>query len=154
MNKNHRLFALFVVVTALLAACNPQSAQVTSPIPGTDTPRPPASSPTPLPTRTPTLPPKVTPSDAPTETPEPAPTSIPAVFFDDSSCPFEMPPGMDEGRDVECGYLNVPENRSDPASRTIQIAVAIFRNPSGRPEPDPIIYLEGGPGGRDRKSVV
>ncbi|HUT20706.1 MAG TPA: alpha/beta fold hydrolase, partial [Anaerolineae bacterium] len=41
----------------------------------------------------------------------------------------------------------VPENRADPEGRDIRLAVAIFRHPDGAPEPDPIIYLEGGPGG-------
>jgi len=52
-----------------------------------------------------------------------------------------------EGETVECGYLIVPEDRADPDSRDIRLAVAIFRHPDGAPEPDPIIYLEGGPGG-------
>jgi pimeloyl-ACP methyl ester carboxylesterase len=40
----------------------------------------------------------------------------------------------------------VPENRADPQSPTIRLAVAIF-HPDGPAEPDPILYLEGGPGG-------
>jgi len=56
-------------------------------------------------------------------------------------CPFVVP----SGEAVDCGYLLVPENRSDPNSPTIELAVAIVRSPA--PLPDPIIYLEGGPGG-------
>jgi pimeloyl-ACP methyl ester carboxylesterase len=67
--------------------------------------------------------------------------------FEAASCPFELPPGLVEGQDVECGYLEVPENRSDPNSRQIRLAVAIFRHPDGATHPDPIIYLSGGPGG-------
>jgi pimeloyl-ACP methyl ester carboxylesterase len=52
-----------------------------------------------------------------------------------------------KGKAVECGYLIVPEDRANPDSRNIRLAVAIFRHPDGAPEPDPIIYLEGGPGG-------
>jgi len=59
-----------------------------------------------------------------------------------------------EGETVECGYLVVPENRMDPNSRNIRLAVAIFRHPDGAPEPDPIIYLEGGPGGSPLKAKV
>ncbi len=75
----------------------------------------------------------------------PAPTraqnEVPRFEFAD--CPFPVPPG--EG--VECGYLIVPEDRTDPASRTIRLAVAILRSKSDHPAPDPVIYLEGGPGG-------
>ncbi|MBN2240409.1 MAG: alpha/beta fold hydrolase [Dehalococcoidales bacterium] len=59
-----------------------------------------------------------------------------------TECPFEAP----EGYDVECGYLTVPENRSKPDGRTIDICFAIFRTTYYAPEPDPIVYLAGGPG--------
>lgn len=76
------------------------------------------------------------------------PTAAPGQpVFEEASCPFELPYGQVEGRTVECGYLLVPENREDPDSATIRLAVAIFHHPDGASEPDPIIYLEGGPGG-------
>jgi len=75
------------------------------------------------------------------------PTREPVATFEEAPCPFELPPGHVEGETVECGYLIVPEDRTDPDSRDIRLAVAIFRHPDGAPEPDPIIYLEGGPGG-------
>jgi pimeloyl-ACP methyl ester carboxylesterase len=56
-------------------------------------------------------------------------------------------------QDVECGYLTVPEDYSQPDSKQIRLAVAIFRHPDGNPEPDPIIYLEGGPGGSPLKAA-
>lgn len=46
---------------------------------------------------------------------------------------------------IDCGYLIVPEHRSNPSSRTIRVAVAIMRHPDGNPEPDPIVHLAGGP---------
>jgi pimeloyl-ACP methyl ester carboxylesterase len=47
---------------------------------------------------------------------------------------------------VECGYLIVPEDRANPESQEIKIAVATFKaeNPTAS---DPLVYLEGGPGG-------
>ncbi len=44
-----------------------------------------------------------------------------------------------------CGFLSVPENRDDPGSRLISIAFAIVFGE--RNEADPVVYLEGGPGG-------
>jgi pimeloyl-ACP methyl ester carboxylesterase len=59
-------------------------------------------------------------------------------------CPFD-PPG---GTDPRCGYLVVPEDRLDPATtQAIRIAVAVFPARSDTPAPDPVIYLDGGPGG-------
>lgn len=67
---------------------------------------------------------------------------LPALY-QSAPCPFTIPDGLR----VDCGFLSVPENRADPASRLIQLAVAIVRSPSPDPQPDPIVYLEGGPGG-------
>jgi pimeloyl-ACP methyl ester carboxylesterase len=94
------------------------------------------------PTDTPTL---------PTETPAPTPTAEPtteaASAFEPSPCPMQLPAGQVEGVSVECGYVVVPENRGDPDTGTIRLAVAIFHPPGGPTQPDPIVYLTGGPGG-------
>jgi len=66
--------------------------------------------------------------------------------FEVAPCPFENPAGQVEGETVECGYLVVPENRANPDTRNIRLSVAIFRHPDGAANPDPIIFLEGGPG--------
>ncbi len=63
--------------------------------------------------------------------------------FEETNCAFQRPAGIE----VDCGTLTVPENYEDPEGAQIQLAVAILRHPDGNPEPDPIIYLEGGPGG-------
>ena len=66
--------------------------------------------------------------------------------FEKDSCPFAVPSGQVAGRTVECGYLLVPEDRLDPLGRTIRLAVAIFHPVEGTIQPDPVIYLAGGPG--------
>ena len=80
-----------------------------------------------------------------TATPTPNTTS---AHFDKGKCPFSLQTGFVDGRNVLCGFLVVPEDRSDPHSPTIQLAVAIFKTPVANPAPDPIIFLQGGPGGR------
>ena len=98
------------------------------------------------PTATPTQVPTSTPTAAlPTPTLTPAPQS--SAIFEPAACPFQLPPGQIEGTTVECGYLVVPENRADPDAGTIRLAVGIFHPPGGATEPDPIVYLAGGPGG-------
>lgn len=47
---------------------------------------------------------------------------------------------------VTCGTLIVPEDRNDPEGNTVEIAVA-FIEAAGDAAAEPIIYLEGGPGG-------
>ena len=64
------------------------------------------------------------------------------AVFERSSCRFRIPAGAK----VECGYLVVPENHSQPDGRTIRLHVAIFSTESDNPAPDPIVYLSGGPG--------
>jgi pimeloyl-ACP methyl ester carboxylesterase len=64
--------------------------------------------------------------------------------FEPAACEFEVPPQ----RDVTCGYLIVAEDRDDPANEaTVALHVAIFASESADPAPEPVVYLEGGPGG-------
>jgi pimeloyl-ACP methyl ester carboxylesterase len=85
------------------------------------------------------------------------PTSPPAILtgpgvpgvLRPAACPFVLPEGLVEGRDVECSYLPVYENRGEgkPAEgRILRLAVAVFHPPGGASQPDPVIYLSGGPG--------
>ncbi len=66
--------------------------------------------------------------------------------FQQAHCPFPLNTGLVEGQNVKCGFLTVPEDRSQPKGRTIQLAVAIFKTPNPRPAPDPLLILAGGPG--------
>jgi pimeloyl-ACP methyl ester carboxylesterase len=64
--------------------------------------------------------------------------------YDRDPCWFEEP----DDTSVECGYLTVPADREDPGSEEIELAVAVFEARNADPAPDPIVYLDGGPGGR------
>jgi pimeloyl-ACP methyl ester carboxylesterase len=67
-----------------------------------------------------------------------------SIGFHPSACPFEV---FDD-ETITCGYLTVPQNRAEPEdSITIDLAVAIIHAGGTRPRQDPILYLEGGPGG-------
>lgn len=60
--------------------------------------------------------------------------------FEKTECRF-----LTLGQVVECGDLNVPEDYSQPDGKMIRLHVAVFRS-SSDPQPDPVIYLHGGPG--------
>ncbi len=79
------------------------------------------------------------PAPTPTAT-TPNPSGVPR--FETTDCWFTKP----QGRDVECGWLIVPEDHAKPNGNTIKLAVARFKSDAAQPEPDPIVYLEGGPG--------
>jgi pimeloyl-ACP methyl ester carboxylesterase len=64
-----------------------------------------------------------------------------------TACWMELTDDLVEGENVDCGYLTVPEDRTDPDSPTIHLAYAILRAPADSVQPDPVIYLAGGPGG-------
>ena len=66
-----------------------------------------------------------------------------APFFERTQCQFAIP----AGQSVDCGYLTVLERHDIPGSQPIRLHVAIFRTQSENPAPDPVVYLEGGPGG-------
>ncbi len=48
---------------------------------------------------------------------------------------------------VECGEVTVPLYHEDPARGTIQLAVFRMRATGGMPTADPLVMLQGGPGG-------
>src|SRR5215472_777739 len=76
-----------------------------------------------------------------------SPTPTTAVpRFEPSVCAFIPGYGITDGLNLTCGILVVREDRSNPHSRTINLAVAIFKTPSSTPALDPVIYLSGGPG--------
>ncbi|MFF5130202.1 alpha/beta fold hydrolase [Streptomyces syringium] len=48
---------------------------------------------------------------------------------------------------ARCGFLEVPENRARPRSRTIRLAVAVIPATSAKSAADPVVFMSGGPGG-------
>jgi pimeloyl-ACP methyl ester carboxylesterase len=60
---------------------------------------------------------------------------------------FDLPAGVQEGKDVICGYVDVPEQHSKPDGPKIQLAVVILKSPSSNPKQDPLFMAQGGPGG-------
>ena len=85
--------------------------------------------------------------DGATATPAPGPTGY-TPKFEKSDCPFDKGQGVT----VDCGYLVVPEDRANPQGPTIRIAVARYKASLPNPASDPIVYLEGGPGGSALRS--
>ncbi len=90
-------------------------------------------------------------SAAITSTPPPAtplataaPTLAYTPAYESAPCMFEAPPGVR----VSCGYAIVPENRTSSSGRTLRLAVAVFHSTSQNPALDPILFLQGGPGGQ------
>ena len=47
---------------------------------------------------------------------------------------------------VDCYRVVLPVDRSDPAAGTVELPVAVLRASAREPAPDPVVYLEGGPG--------
>lgn len=142
-----RLCLLAVGLVFLFAACNneeptppaPTATAVAEAVETATTNPPPTNTATALPTDEPTAVPTI----PPTFTPEPT-TIPPTTAFVEATCEFDVP----NGRDVTCGWLTVPEDRNNPDNgQTIRLHVAIFASDSDNPAPDPIVYLEGGPGG-------
>ncbi len=76
---------------------------------------------------------------------EPFEQAVP--FFTPADCMFTLPAGWQEGQQVDCGYLTVPEQYAKPDGPTIQLAVAILRSQDPGKQPDPLVMLQGGPGG-------
>ena len=70
-----------------------------------------------------------------------------APRFEPSACVWKLPDGQIEGQTVKCGFAVVPEQHRNPVGPTIKLPVAVFKSAAPTPAPDPIVYIEGGPGG-------
>ncbi|MEP7294059.1 MAG: alpha/beta fold hydrolase [Chloroflexota bacterium] len=70
-----------------------------------------------------------------------------------SNCPFDIPEGEVEGQTLDCGTLITYEDHfSDEDTQQVELAFAILHS-LNEPLPDPVIYLDGGPGGSALISV-
>jgi pimeloyl-ACP methyl ester carboxylesterase len=75
-----------------------------------------------------------------------APPAVVGPTYESGPCPF--PAGaIPAGERVDCGNLVVAEERDQPGSPAIRLAVAILRTHNPAPAPDPIVFLADGPGG-------
>lgn len=72
--------------------------------------------------------------------------------FEETECMLEVT--FTPSESVMCGYLTVPEYHKQNNGRTIRLAVAIIKSNSANPEPDPIVMLQGGPGGSTLDSYM
>ena len=65
-------------------------------------------------------------------------------------CPVEIP----VGRHVECGMVTVPEDHTQSDGSMIPLAVAIVHSFGDDPAPDPLLFINGGPGARTLDSML
>ena len=81
------------------------------------------------------------------------------VVATESDCSFISLGGfplVDEAEvgEAGCGYVLVPENWANPnPNRMLSISYVVLKSFSESPEPDPVVYLEGGPGGSSLSGV-
>ena len=132
-----RSFSVVVMLALVAAACSGTPAETASPVPSTPPPAtpPPVTDPGPAITPTPTATigtPPVT-----------QPLQLYTPVFEEADCAFTQP----DGYRATCGYLIVPQNRAEPDGLQVRLHVARFPAKTPEPYPDPIVYLEGGPGG-------
>ena len=128
---NTRILLPLIALVLLAAACTSQSeSTTTTTTDGSDTTD--ATEPT-----------ETTAASSTTTSQDGTTTAGYESMFEEADCTFTLPMGYDPS----CGYLVVPENRDDPDGATIQVAVAVFPSTAETPASDPLVYLEGGPGG-------
>ena len=72
------------------------------------------------------------------------PSDLPGSTIVLEDCTLTSPSGNQV--EARCGTLRVPEDRSNPSGRQIDLHVAIVPAVRRDPEPDPLFLLAGGPG--------
>jgi pimeloyl-ACP methyl ester carboxylesterase len=104
---------------------------------------------TPKPTAIPSPEPTVPPTPVSTASLPPEPTATESLqpayvpIFEPADCLVSIPPAYG----MECGFLIIPEDRSQPDGPTVRLPVAVIPSKSQDPAPDPVVHLVGGPGG-------
>lgn len=71
----------------------------------------------------------------------------PGAIVSIEACPRPLPANEIEGVSLICGRVKVPEERAKLGGRVIPLAFAVLKATSRFPEADPVVYLQGGPGG-------
>lgn len=68
--------------------------------------------------------------------------------FREADCStFTLSADAQQGKDVICGYLSVPASYAKSDGGTYDLAVVIIKSRESVVKPDPIVMLQGGPGG-------
>jgi pimeloyl-ACP methyl ester carboxylesterase len=70
--------------------------------------------------------------------------------FEAVDCPFAAPSGYA----VQCGWVTVPADHSSKASSELRLFVSRYFSNAPEVNEDPILYLEGGPGGDATSTVL
>ena len=71
-----------------------------------------------------------------------APAGAAERRFVPTPCWFTPP----AGEAALCGTVAVPDRRDRAAQRTLTLAVTVLRSTAATPAPDPVVFIEGGPG--------
>ena len=72
--------------------------------------------------------------------------SYPSPALESADCFFQdCQPFHDR---IQFAHLTVPEDYKNPDGRLLRLAIVIIKSANGNPEPDPVIHLSGGPGGK------
>jgi pimeloyl-ACP methyl ester carboxylesterase len=68
-----------------------------------------------------------------------------SATFKPGPCPAEQADALAK-LNASCGTLTAPQNRSQPSAAKVQLPVAIVPSKTQPPEPEPVVYMAGGPG--------
>jgi pimeloyl-ACP methyl ester carboxylesterase len=76
-----------------------------------------------------------------------------AQRYEVTACPRQLVRGEVEGETVVCGTVSVPELHTKLFGKRLELAVLTLKARSDTPLPDPIIFLQGGPGGAALETI-
>lgn len=73
--------------------------------------------------------------------------SDPVAKVEIQTCPRTLDPGEIEGETMICGVVTVPEDHDTPdGPNTVDLEFVLLKSEGLYPNPDPVLYLHGGPG--------
>jgi hypothetical protein len=72
--------------------------------------------------------------------------TAPAAVFEETACQVPLPTGQTADL-MRCGVVTVPEDRNQPGARVVRLPVVVLMATGATPSEDPVVFLQGGPGG-------
>jgi pimeloyl-ACP methyl ester carboxylesterase len=76
-----------------------------------------------------------------------------AQRYEETACPRQLVRGEVDGETVVCGTLSVPELHTKLFGKRLELAILTLKARTDTPLPDPILFLQGGPGGAALETI-
>lgn len=85
-------------------------------------------------------------AQTPAASPVASPVAAAVPSYEDGECAYDLPDGMEQGKNAFCGWVTAPMYPDADRPETVRIPIIRFAATTDTPAADPLLILLGGPG--------